>query len=510
MKKKFLGILLVVILVGFLFVVGCGVVLFLAPGTEVFGIRYIAKGRSNCEVVEPLATHTAQNIYLKTHSVPITINYTDYYSAEVKFCQNFVGFTKSKHDVAGVDVTTDENGDIHINVKEMVKWLYAVEFSDDYSLVLTLPKVYANNKSLYIDSVDSDCEIKNGAVYDNFSMSSEGGLKITDGSVYAHNLKYHTEKMINIDSNLSGYNYDLKSTGSSINIKKATEGDIKAVTKSGDVRFVSCKNLKVRTGSGSIRTYGGGFNSVLNSVDIETKGGDISLGSVATLNVDSSCKIYTLSGDVNIKNMKDGNITSERGEIDIGYSRALILTTKIGDINVDEATEGITVNGRNGDVTLGELGTITNVKVTTTTGKIVVKNTYGKVDLISESNSIKLKNSGSSDISVVAGKGVTATDLKGTVYVKANGDIDLGFFGITGNVTIETGGKADKVKIDAGTTSYLDVDYKITSTKGKKAKVYCGEDLIAENSKLDTGYHDGKYKISVKTSYAYVTLKLAI
>ena len=510
MNKKLLGIVLVFVLTGVFFVIGCGAILFLAPGTEIFGIRYIASGRSKYEETEALPTWSGETIHVKTYGVPITINYTDYYAAQVEFSQNFIGFTKSGYDKASLNVYEDDAGDIHVETKEMVKWLYALNSKDDYKLVLTLPKVYAADKNLYIESEKSSVEIIGGATYNTFHMVSSGGLTLTNGNVVANDLKYHTSKMINVGENIKAINYDLKSTGSGINIKSATVGDIIAKTKSGDIKFVSCQNLTVKTSSGNIRTYGGGLNSVSKAVNIETGSGDVSLGNVASLDADAKCNITSLSGSVSVSNMKDGTINATRGKVNIGFSRAIIINSKVGDIYVDAATSGIVVNGRNGDVTLGELGTITNAKVYTTTGKISVKNTYGTVELESKSNTVKLKNVGSEAISLKSGREMSATGLKGKVYAKANGDMTLDFVGITDDVTIETGSKADNVNVNAGATSYLDVDYKIVSTKGKVAKVYVDKDIIAENSKIDSGVHEGRHMILINTSYAKVVLKLTV
>jgi len=512
MGKKIIGGLIVVIGAALLFVFGSALILFLAPGVEIFGIRYVSAGASECNIKEPISSFSG-DIYIDTHGVPVTLNITDYYNSSVEFSQNFIGFTRSNYDKAGLDISVDSEGDLHIKTKEIVKWVYAHENGDNFKLVITLPVTLftdsENLKSFYLKGNSSSLTINGNAVFTNFSMESTEGLTINN-SLETVDFKYHTSKLITIDDKIGATNLDLKSTGSSINITKPISGDVTASTKSGDVKFVSCDNLTVSTSSGNIRTYGEGLTLVNGSINIETKSGDVQLGSVSVSDSDAKCIINSISGDVSISNMVDGDITTDRGKVNIGIARAIVINANVGNVAVNSVGNAINVNGRNGKVTLGQGGTISNPTVYTTTGAIEVINAYGEVNLESTSNSIKYVNIGGNKISLKAGRELTATGLKGEVYAKANGDISLKFIQISGNVTIESGSKCDKIDVEANSTSYINVDYKLTSTKGEKAKVYVGEDLIDENTTLDSGSHEGNYLVFIKTSYAKITLKLGV
>lgn len=510
MKKKILGIFIVLALVVCLFFVGSIVTMFLAPGLEIFGVRYIAKDISNCEETINLDDLSGNSIYIDTDSVPITINYTNYYTSQVQFTQKYIGLTKTKFDKADLDVSLDEQKNIYIKTKEIKKWLYAYKTSNNYFLTITLPVKYAMDKNLYVNSKSSKVNINGDVTFGELSVVTSEGLSVSSGKLIAETFKYHTSKMITIDDKISAKNYNLKSTGSSININRSVEGDIIAETKGGDIRFESCENFKATSGGGSIGSSVEGLNCINGSTTIKTNGGNVSLGNISVKNDLALCQIESTSGDIKITSMSDGIITSSRGDIDIDQARAIILNSKLGDINVNKVSNEVLINGKNGDVFLGDMGVVNNAKVYATTGKINVKNAFGYIDLQSESNSIYLENKSSQNIVLKAGRNITATGLMGKIDIYANGNINIGFSGVTDNVNIESGTKTDEISIDAGATSSLDIDYNILSTKGKKAKVYVGDDIIEEGSNLDTGIHEGKHLFKIKTSYAKVVLKLSI
>ena len=507
MSKKAAGIVLVAVLLVCLFFVGSGVVLMLARGVEIFGIRYIGGTESKFFDKEVLGEFPGESIYIETYGVPVNINFTTQYESKVEFAQHFVGFTKSKHDKAGLEVFEDDDGNTHITSKEMVKWIYANESATDYYLNINLSVVYAMNKNLYINSKNSLITINGESYYQELNVVTGDSLVIKD-YIAADKITYHAGKTINIDEKIDANSFDLASSAGSIIISKPISGDIVAKTNGGDIRFVSCRNLTAKTAGGSVKGYGEGLSTVLEKTTITTRGGDVVLGGVSTENEDARCDIKSTSGDIHITTMQDGNISSDRGKINIAKARALVVNSKVNTVSVNTVDQTIVVNGKNGNVKLGEFGSLGEVKVYTTTGKIDVKNTYGKVELKSEYSTVDLLNAGSDDVSVTAGRAVNASGLKGKVYIKANGDINVNFFGVTDDVHIITGTKTNMVNVDASTTSNLDVDYSIKSSKGKIAKVYIKDKLHIENSKIESPRNEGNHLIKIETSYAEVVLKL--
>lgn len=493
-----------------LFFFGSAVVLFLAPGTEIFGVRYVSAALKttvkNGSQNLPAATF-AGDIYVETYGVPITIQFSEYYNTSVVFTQNFIGYTRSEYRTPELDVTFDENENLRITAKELVKFIHANESNGNYEFVLTLSSAYIKDKGISIKSHNSDVNIVGTAKFTFFHLESEGELTIQN-KLIAPSFKYHTLKSINVGSKIETSTVDLKSEGGYINISKEISGDIVAETKNGDIKFVSCANLDAKSDSGSVKCSTEGLALVKGQTKIRTKAGNVYLGHVSTADKDKVCYIQTGSGSINLNTLVDGELTSSRGRIVVDSAKNLVINSKVGNVTIGSVSNGIVVNGRNGKVVLGETGTVNNPKVKTTSGAIKVENATGKVELESTSQSVTFKNAGSIDIKLHAGKSLTAENLRGNVTAYANGDVDMSFVEISGGVTITVGSKSDEVIVYAQDTPIDTVDYYLKSSKGKKAKLYAENILVEESSNIDSGIHLDRKRITIKSSYAKIVLRL--
>ncbi|MBR2909069.1 MAG: hypothetical protein IKC11_01820 [Clostridia bacterium] len=512
MKRK-IAVTIIICAIGLplLFFFGSAVILFLAPGVEIFGVRYVSAAL-NITVengAQNLTSFPGDEIFIETHGVPITIQFTDYYNTSVVFTQDFIGYTKSKYERPYLDVKVDSNGDLRITAKELVKFIHAAEGNDMYEFVLTLSSAFIKNKGISIKSHDSPVTIIGTAEFSYFSLVSEGSLTIQN-KLIAPRFKYHTMKSITVGSKIETSTVDLKSMGGYINIQKEISGDITAETVSGDIKFISCANLTAKSKSGSIKCSGEGLTLVRGQTKIETTAGSVHLGHVSTSGNDKVCYIKTSSGSINVNTMVDGEIASQRGRVVIDTARNLVINNRVGNVTVGKVANGIVVNGRNGKVNLGETGIVNNPTVNTTSGTIKVANATGKVILKSTSQSVNFVNASSTNITLYAGKGLTAKNLQGDVDAYANGDVSMHFMAISGNVTLNVGSKSDNVEVDASCASISSVDYYLRSTKGKKAKLYAGNILVDSKSKIDSGTSVDKKKISIKSSYAKIVLKLGV
>lgn len=518
MVKKIVAWFFILVGVAALFFAGSALVLILAPGVDIFGVRYMNKGMSEYTYRGNVTSFNG-DIYIETEAVPITIEYSVNASYFIYYCQNFVGFTRSEHEKASLDanlVNNEKTGkkDLVVKANEMVKWLYAQELGADYEFKLRLP-IEAKNKSLHIKSPTSNVTIKADQMSDidmeEFDVVSEGDFTL-QGKIKAETFKLHTNKTININDNIDCVDVDLKSSGGNINITKSVR-NIKAQTSVGDVKFTACQELYVKTDSGDVKSYNAGLTSVAGSVKIETKSGFIELGNVSfdTSLEDEKRKleIKSNSGEINVSTANDVVITSERGKVLIGEANKLVINANVGSVVVRTVHESAIINGRNGSVTMGENGTIKNVEVVTTSGKINIQNTTGQVNLKSTSNAVTYKNLTSENITIHSAKDLNAHGLRGTVNIYTNGDANISFASVSGDVNIETGGKTDNVNIDATCQKYSSVNYKIESTKGAKAKVFAGDSLLVEKTKIESTMVEGQNTINVKTSYAEVVLKLS-
>ena len=491
-----------------LFFAGCAMVLIFAPGVEIFGVRWIGKGLSQFQQTETLSSFSG-DIYIETHGAPIIITYNDYYSNNVEFAQDFMGFTKTEYDKANISITYNL-GDVHIKANEMVGFLYSKLGTGDYFLKLNLSTASMQGRNVYVLGKNSSLKIVGNARYGKLEFVSNGGFEV-ENSVVATDLKIHTGKYLLIDEKISATNYDLKSSGSSIHISKQIPGKLKAETTTGEIRFVSCNSLEATTESGTVRGYGEGLNLVRGAANVKTRSGSVILGNVATIDNSAKCVISSLSGSVSVTNMYDGEITTERGRVFVDTARSLVVTAYLGNVDVNHISRGIVVNGRNGNVSVGNNGYAKDVTVYTTTGSIDISNAKGEIIAESTNGNITLKNDGSNKMSLKAGRKLTAEGLQGEVYAYAkSGDMNLKFDKIDANVTIEVGSKCDNVFVDATCVSYENVNYKLESTKGTKAKVFAGDLLLSENTKIESKINPNNPTITMTSSYAHMVLKFAV
>ncbi|MBQ7466459.1 MAG: hypothetical protein IJS74_00130 [Clostridia bacterium] len=494
-----------------LFFVTCALIMFLAPGTEIFGVRYVSALVGNYEKNVTLESFTG-DVYIETENVPITIEFDDHYSSSFSFCQNFTGFTTTKISSAGINYGISDN-DLKIKTTEFVKFIYAVESYDTFHLTLKLP-AYAfrsGTRSIFINSNGSPVKTVGSSVLKEFNVKTSDGVSV-DGSLKANDkLVFNLGKSVTIDEHLTGNNLDITTSGNSyVNIKTAIDGDIKVNGKGGDIKFVSCNNLYVETTSGAIRSFDDESGNVNFKVDVKTSSGEVKLGNLNTLDLldENKTNIKTKGGKVSVKSARCMTITTDSGMVNVDEANELVVSSRIGFITVKKVSGLLDINVQNGGITAGIDGSLNKVKIKTNTGAVKLANTSGAVDVKSEYNTIEFTNGTSSDINLYAGRNLTASKLQGSVYAYSNGNINLKFDHISSNVSIETGSKTNNVNIDAKCTHVDHVSYVLRSTKGEKAKVYAGDSMIAEGSSL-SNVQSGQYVINVKTFYGKINLYLS-
>lgn len=509
--KKYLKILIVLLIgVPLLLFVGSTVVLFLAPGVEIFGVRYSASGTSKCEFSENIDTYLPSgfsgDVYIDTKNVPVEITFSSSYAYYLEFCQNFIGFTKSKDKVANVSITC-EDGDLHIKANEIEEFLYSQKSDSFFRFKLQLPVSFNDGtRSVNIKAKSSDVTLIGNVKLKNFTMDSTGALSIpetTSNLSVSNKMTVTTSKLLELKNNVTiGGSCELTSTGNSINLTKDIPGNIVATTKGGDLKFVSCQNLTFSSTSGSVKAYGENENIVRGNLNAKTKGGAVSISKV----LGEVQSLKTENGAINIGEMVSGTIESTRGKVNVGMAKDLTVKVNTGNVSVKNIREKIVVNGKNGKVSLGEGGTIANPTVTTKTGKISVYHASGDVSLVSESNDVVFENQSSEKITLSSGKSLVAKGLQGVVDAYSKKDGTYSFIKISGDVKIKSGSRADNIVIDATCERISDVDYNLKSTKGTKAKLYSGKTLVEESSNIVSARDESRFLISVETSYACITL----
>lgn len=484
---------------------GTALVLFLAPGFEIFGIRYVAKSVVDFKEEKILPSFNG-DIYIDSFDVPVNIEYAATSGVQVLFRQEYVGFTRTKEKQPSLSVKIDKNGNAKISTIEIRKFIFASDITDSYYLDIRLP---SNCGAIYVDAETSNVTMK--GITGNaprVEIETEGKFKI-ENTMKIGTLDLTSNADVKIDSNVTMTNAIIKTGNKYISIANKVTGDLDLTNTSGSIAFNECNNLKVKTSSGFIKSSVKDGAVVNGKVDITTKSGDVKIDKI--IGTSEKSYINTKTGEININYVNDIKIVSDRGVVNIGQGRNIVVDGGAGDVTIGGIDERVVVNSTNGKVVLGSNNgaTITNPTVNTTTGKIYAYNTYGTVSLVSTNNLVYVKNTkgiGATKFKLSAGRELTAKNLEGDVSVYANGDVSLHFQSLTKDVNVSVGTKCRAVKIDAKCRLYDEVNYVLKSSKNKSASVYSGGTLVTRGNPVNRVNLVAAPKITVTGAYQVTTL----
>ena len=336
-KKVLIWIIIAIATVAFLFV-GLVVAMMLAPGMEVFGVRYVSAQIGKFKESRNIAL-SGTNIVLNTHDVPIEIVFGG--SGEVlQYVQEFQGFTKSS-DKASVNVKT-EGGTTTIDIGEYKKFIWSNRMTN-FSLKLNLPLSLSSN-SLTINSDSSTINLTAGATTSmrDLSIKTTGKVNFNDVDgasdtfTITNNLAISTRSNIALGSNVNiGGSVTANVGNEDLTITNAISGDINFTSGSGDLNFYTCRNLTATTGSGDInqpqlKLISGNliFKTTSGDVTIDTVNGGATIGASGN---ETSSGVFTLGKVVGAT-----QIYTRRGESRLGIVGSLLVRTSTGDISVDQ------------------------------------------------------------------------------------------------------------------------------------------------------------------------------
>ena len=466
---------------------GTALILFLAPGFELFGVRYVTKG-----IVDFKETKIVDNfrgeIYINTYDVPVVVEYAPIPNVQVTFRQEFVGFTTTKAKTPDLRVSIDDAGNAIISTVEIQKFIFASKLEDNYYFTILVPDA---GKNIHVKAETSSVTFQGSNGYaPRVGIESQGKLSVKN-QLKVGTLNYTTNSDVDLTANLQLTNATIKTGNKYISIKNAVDGDLNLTNTSGNISFNQCNNLTVSTSSGVVKSSVSNGAIVKGKAKITTRSGSINLNKVEGT-ADKSV-ITTKTGAVNIGSIHDLKIESSRGDINIVQVRNIEIEGGAGDISIKGVSGSAKINTTNGKVVLGENkdggGSIYNPTVNTTTGKIYAYNVVGdKVYLKSTNNLVYVKNTkglGSDNFYLHAGRELTAKNLEGKVEAYANGEVNLHFQSLTENVKVSVGAKCRKVKLDAKCKVYSEVNYNIKSTKNKVIKLYAEDsNVVTKNGSL--------------------------
>lgn len=474
-------------------------VLFLAPGLRVFGVKYIAQDTHIVSINKSLSSISELSgfngsVEIETYEIPIEVIFTGDTSVKdnikIEFFDNFNGLTTSNIDDTTISFSKNSSGTAVLKVDEFKRFVYESSSSVRY-LKLYIPQSFAsssNNISLTLKSASGDIKFsktkeidtdqnKLRAYFRNLKIETGGELSI-DAEIGAGTYELTSASSISISSNertnVMAENYHLTTTSNTakVSVYMAVSGNLNITTVGGDIKFLSAGNLTVNTNYGNISCIKSGEKAnVSGIVNIISNAGNIELGTVGG---SGNNVIETTSGTVNINTIKNGTVTTQRGGIYIVNSNNLKISTNIGKVVVEVATEKIDIETKRGNVTLGGNNLrVNNPKVFSRLGNIEINSYYGDADVQTISGDIFIHcNNDAADekkVTINCGGKLKAENLCGVVKINSSGDTDLGFSKLTGLVEINLADSVRKAKITALGNSVSGTKFYI---EGREISVY--------------------------------------
>lgn len=475
MSKRFAAIFFIslaslIILFVFLFIL-----LFLAPGVSLFGLKYIAHGTHTFSTGEvdlyDYFGSRYSTIILNTYEVPVEVRFTGERQVIIEFYESYEGLTKSKIQDPSIDYSIVD-GQIVITTSEFHRAIYETSTSKRYFKIYfpVTDLIDENAYKLYINSTHSPVSFHNDAE-ENTLTPKFNTLSITTSGAVNYQTKVDTKTYVlstasSITINNDGQNmvnaenYFLKSSSGKISVQSPVSGDLHLETKNGSISLVSCKNLYVSTKYGNVSRFGDGEITVDGIAEISTTAGNVTLGEVKAANGES--KISTSSGNVKITQIQNGSVTTKRGRVEIKSVNAFKIETDVGKVYVEEALSSIEVTTKRGDIHLGgENMPMANPKVFSRLGRVYVNSASGDVDIETISSNVEFNNTSSQNIRISSGGKLTANKLTGKVNIFAEKDSKISFERISDISELEFGASCNKIEITALNNTKEDVGYRI-------------------------------------------------
>ena len=454
MAKRLASVILITIGVALAVVFVFALVLFLAPGLSVFGFKYIAKGthviNDTYVLTEEMSGKTfSGSIRLETDQIPIHVVFSQKFTYQVEYYDNFNGLTNSKFDDPSIHFSKDADGTAVIKINSFNKFIYENQNSSRY-VKLHIPSTIIGGTrkgetSLSIKSKSSpitfydDINDYYDPYFRNLNIETNGTIK-TSTKVTADTYSLKTVNAIKITEDnvesINATNYILDSTGGKIVVDRNVSGDIKATTKDARIQILSCKNFTASSGFGDVYSARLDEPLIVNGIaNIKTTAGIVEIDTIAGDTENSI--IQTKTGNVKITKVQNLKLSTTRGFVRIISARNVDVTTSSGSINVESATGSVNAKTKRGKVILGGDKTVLfNPTVESTYGDVLLNSASGSVNINTIKADVNFINSNANNIKIVAGGNLTATKLLGAVDVKVEGNADIEFEEFSAKTTI--------------------------------------------------------------------------
>ena len=498
--KRILFSLGMVLLCALLFAGISTVVLMVAPGTEIFGIRYVSlmAGNGTADITPNISADqwlNIQNIEIETGTAPIIIERNNVSAGEVHFYQSFVGFTKDDIEAPTLEYSIDaETNTLKLKTAELNKFGIA---TNECYLKVSLPGGLSKVETISITSKKSPLTIQGESkiTLQNLNVKGNSGITFSIKEMSVQNINVsQTISSLTIPSSVTvGGNVTYETTVGNLKIESAIGGDINANTTAGMIYFNSCKNFTANTDAGSVRSVSSDVkNQVYGNFYFTTALGDCEVYQIHG----TEAVVKTQYGKVNIEHVPTLTINAEHGQINVNHVQRAIVTSSTSTMNFPYVENSIYITTTYGTIHLGdEDGSVSNVDISTKSSKITIQNAIGFVKVNASANAkVVLQNKSANNIYIATAGDVSAKGLVGNVQIYTFGMLYAEFESVDSATIV-----AKDESVDVKIMQNQDVKYKLQTDKNMTVE----RDLesLEEIRKLSKSYVDEAYDSAAHKLY---------
>ncbi len=526
------------------FMAGMMVVMIVAPGADILGLKYIRSTSGSIDSEQGFYTGELldTDVVINCDNILVKVNFVQSYTFSVHLVDVYNGYCKSG-DEPEVTMAIKE-GIYTFDVNEYQPFVYHNR-SDESALYINVP-IYFTGRVIVCSRKSK--VITSGLVGNLYGLTIETGgvvdiqdnLKTTDLNLVVKDKKVTISENAKIKGNLN-----IESQNANISCGCVIGGDISIKSKGGSLKFPECNNLTVEASNTEISSVNENVAKVKNNANITsnddvtlnclgdatitTKRGKVSLGETATTN-SGKIVVTTKSGNIDLKGTYSGSVTidTSSGDVIADWLKQAKITSVYGKVKSARVDDGeITTGGsgitilqsgkmlilktRGGDIILGEKGKYfdASVKATTTAGKIVINNARGKeYKLQTASGDVDFLGSEkvSTKLTITSEKGfITAKNITDECTIKSTGKIDCTIVSTTATTTIT--GKSGSVSVTLPKTFV----YELNSSK--KENIYINDEQVGTETDdggceyITRADYKGADKLTITTNKGKITIK---
>lgn len=478
-------------------VAGLAVVMVVAPGADILGLKYIRATSGSIDTAKSyyVGDLLEGDIVVNSDNILTKVNFVSSYSFTVRLVDVYNGYCKSDADPEVKMEIVD--GIITFTSNEYHPFIYHNR-SENSALYIDVPiylkgRVSVNSKSSNVVVCGMSGSLEELAINTKGSVVVESGARLKNLSVNVASKKVTIDEKAEINGNVN-----IKSVNSNIKIACPVAGNINLEGVGGSLKFNSCDNLTVKA----------------SSTDV--------LSSTQTTAVVNGETIIETNDDITLKPLGDVTITTKRGKVTIGeadgeFYGKINVSTKGGNIvTIGKFYSEVSLSTSSGDISISWLK---NAKISTVYGQIDANRIDSGIINAGSSNVTVLYSAEAIKISTRGGKVVLGAKDK---YFDASADIKT----LAGDITvINAKGDSYTINTDYGVVNFEGTEsnhakVKITAYNGQiNALNLCNETTLKCDGKINaiinsrvakTVIEGGKKEVSVRLKYPYIyTLRSA-